>query len=323
MDEFEFELRLCAHLEAETEAIIARQLGGGAVTSGRVLDIVLVEPGPAFADRAALTDQSIPSTVLEAEFGPGRFRDWRRELGDGMAAEQAIERALQIGYLEREFDGGRELVRPVGRYPDGWFDRIVAIENKPDLAEPGDLYEQLQFDVSLGLVDEVVLATGSHITRAHRNRLPDAVGLWRFDAGSGALDVVRESRPLPVDQPGLEVHERRPGATEVEPIEADAKPVVRRRLAERAYGKGWRTFTLPPCANLDPSGGPAPGMPWCRHFDRVVNPTSDCGESCHGHRPAPPPAVHLDGIRDDRSPWVADPPDRRSRQGRLSDQWTA
>lgn len=322
MGEFAFELRLCAHLEASGEYLLARQLGGGVETAGRVLDIVAIEPGERFDERTALTAEAIPSAVLEADLGVGRFRDWRRTLGDGLAARHAVERAHAIGYLERSRDGGRELVRPVSRYPDGWFDRIIAIENKPDLGAPGDLYEQLEFDVALGLVDAVVLATASHITRAHRNRLPDAVGLWRYDPTTDELEVHREPTALPVDRPGLEIVDRRPGRTDVTPIEPATKRRARRRLAERAYGKGWRTYTLPACRQLDPTETAPPGLPWCAHFERLVNPGAECSSDCPGHRTGPPPPVAFDAIRDERSPWVADPPDRRSQQAHLDD-WLA
>lgn len=319
--EFGFELRVCAHLEASTDAVVARQLGGGAIDGGRVLDVVLIEPGPGFEHRTRLTPDSIPASVLDADLGPGNFRDWRRILGSGISPQRAIERAIEIGYLEVDRTGGRELVKPVDRYPEDWFDRIIAIENKPDLQAPGDLYDQLQFDVSLGLVDEVILATASHVTRAHLNRIPDEVGVWRVDPETGVYEVHRSPASLPVEQPGLEVREHHPGRTDVRPIPPPIKRTARRRLAERAYGKGWRTYSLPSCANIDPSVDSASGLPWCTHFDRLVHPSSECSSACSGYQSAPPPAVDLEAIRDDTSPWVADPPDRRTRQGRLSDGW--
>lgn len=322
VDEFGFELQLCAHLEATTDAIVSRQLGGSIQHTNRVLDTVLVEPGPAFQQRANLTNESIPTMVLEADIGAGRFRDWRALLGDGMAAEQAIERAHDIGYLEMEYEAGRERVKAIDRYPESWFDRVVAIENKPDLDSPGGLYEQLRFDTTLGLVDAVILATQSYVTRAHRNRFPDEVGIWRFEPETRDLEVIESPTQLAIDQPGLEIIEHQPGQTSVEPIDPAQKRRARRQVAERAYGKGWRTYSLPPCANIEPGDGRALGLPYCSYYEDLVNPSLTCGPSCPGHSSAPPPALDLDAIRETHSPWVRDPPDRRSRQGRLGEQWT-
>ncbi|MFW6153567.1 MAG: DUF5787 family protein [Halobacteriota archaeon] len=318
MGEYAFELRLCAHLESAGDAIVSRQLGGAVrAPDRRVLDVVVVETGPRFDERARLTDAAIPRRLLESPIGPGSFRDWRRILGEGMAAERAIQRGIEIGVLEVEYRRGRELVRAVGRYPEDWFDRIVSIENKPHLDEPGALYDQLQFDVSLGLVDAVVLVTQSHVTRAHRNRLPDEVGVWRFDPAGGTLDVLVGATPLEPTRRGIEIAERQVGRTDIELIEPSSKRAARRHLAERAYGKGWRTFQLPPCANVDPEGGPAPGMPMCAYHGRLVDPVSACGPSCRGFRASAPPTVDLASVRAANSPWVHDPPDRRRRQARL------
>ncbi len=320
MDEYRFELRLCAWLERERDAVLARQLGGG-VSAGaaRVFDVVLLEPGPAFDDRAVLTDGSVPPALLESPIGAGRFRDWRRTLGDGPDAERAIERADRMGLIERERRGGREVVRLVDRYPSNWYSRLVAIENKPDLDRPGKLYEQLHFDTSLALVDAVILATESHVTRAHRNRLPDPVGIWQFDPESMTRTVVRPPASLPTAKPGIEVTQRRRGRTDIEVIDPRRKDRARTGLAERVYGKGWRTYSVPACRHFEPEGGPGDGLPYCGHFDRLINPTTDCGPACPGHAPGEPPAVDLRSCRAENSPWRADPPDTRRRQADVTE----
>jgi len=85
-----------------------------------------------------------------------------------------------------------------------------------------------------------VLATASYVTRAHLNRIPEAVGVWRFDPDTGEREVVRESTPFEPDAPGVEIREERALQTDVALVDPAAKARKRRRIAERAYGKGWR-----------------------------------------------------------------------------------
>ncbi|WP_227353402.1 DUF5787 family protein [Haladaptatus salinisoli] len=312
MREFPFELALCAHLEATTDRLVARQIGGGVrAPSNRIIDVLCVEPGPAFDARTKLTGERIPAAAIESEVGVGRARYWRSAFDTSPEyAREVVDRAVEIGFFERERRGGREYVRQVARYPD-WFGRLVGIENKPDLGEPGDLRTQLRKDVSLALVDEVVLATESYVTRAHLNRIPEEVGVWRFDAGE--LEVVREPTPLESDEAGTELVEEHAGRTDVRVVSADEKARRRRRMAERAYGKGWRTYEFPACAEIAPREG---GLPYCRWKGRVVNPAR-CGADCPGHDPADPAEIDLDAERDSRTPWVADPAGRARRQAGL------
>jgi len=306
--EFGFELALCAHLEGE--GVVSRQLGT-AVHGRRVMDVVRVEPGPAFAERVALTPETIPPRAVESDVGPGRARRPAEAFDcPPERARAAAERAVACGFFERERRGGHTHVRQAARYPD-WFDRIVGIENKPDLGRPGALETQLLTDVELGLVDAAVLATASHVTGAHLNRIPEAVGVWEFDPESGDLTVVREPAPLPVAEPGVEIIERSSARTEVRMVTPPEKARARRRVAERAYGKGWRTYDLPACARIDPD---AAGLPVCPWKGRIVRPAAECGRACDGHDPAQPPGIDPDALRAARSPWEPDPEGRQRRQ---------
>ncbi|SER19393.1 DUF5787 family protein [Natrinema salaciae] len=335
MSEFAFELELCAHLESRRPGIVARQLGGSvADPGGRILDVVCVEPGPEFEDRVAITGETIPDAAIESAVGTGRARYWKNAFDcHPERARSAVDRALEIGFFERDHGASaassREYVRQVARYPD-WYDRIVGIENKPDLGRPGDLEAQLRTDVSLALVDAVVLATESYVTRAHLNRIPEAVGVWRVhrDGGDGsdgtepptgpAVDVIREPTPLAVDEPGIEPLEFRPGRTGIDVVAPDAKARARRRLAERAYGKGWRTYAFPDCAACRPAESSGATLPHCEWTERVVDAGSECGSSCPGHESvADGVAVDLEAERDRRTAWEADPTGRRRRQSGL------
>ena len=309
MQEYGFELALSARLERERAAIVSRQLGGG-VAGRRVLDTVVVEPGPAFADRAAITGETIPPAAIEGSVGTGEARFWKRAVDcHPERVREVVDRAVEVGFFERERRSGREYVRQTARYPDDWFGPILAVENKPDLDRPGALETQLLTDVHLALVDRVVLATASHVTGAHLNRVPDPVGVWQFDPETGEREVVRQPTPLPTEAAGVEIIERTPARTDVHIATAAEKARRRRRLAERAYGKGWRTYDLPACARVAPDDD---GLPYCPWKNRVVRPATDCGADCAGHDPADPPADETPRLREVRTPWVADP-DGRSR----------
>ncbi|WP_262179435.1 DUF5787 family protein [Haloarcula laminariae] len=310
MREFGFELALCASLERD-ERLVSRQLGGH-VHGRRILDTVVVEGDvPA---RAAITPDRIPTAAIESDAGTGRARYWKAAFDcHPDRAERAVELAVERGFFERERRGGRTYVRQTARYPD-WVDRVTAVENKPDLDRPGDLEAQLRTDVSLALVDSVVLATADYVTRAHLNRIPEEVGIWRFDPDSGEREVVREATQLPTDGPGVERIEGHPGRTDVRPVTTAEKASARTRLAERAYAKGWRTFDYPACAQCSPDGD---GLPQCAWKGRPVRASEECGADCGGYEAADPPAVDADELRAQRSPWEPDPDGFRRRQSGL------
>ncbi|WP_096389902.1 DUF5787 family protein [Halopenitus persicus] len=312
--EFRFELALCAALE-DPDRVVARQLGGAVARPGaRIVDVCVLEPGPAFADRASITPASIPDAALEADVGPGTAVP----VADAFdlppeRARSVVETAVEIGYLERERRSGRDRVRATARYPDDWVGELVAIENNPDLGRPGDLRSQLRFDVELGLFDRVWLATASHVTRAHLNRIPEAVGVQRVDPETGGREVVRDPEVLPVERPGIEVVAEEGLRTDVEVVSPAAKARKRRRIAERAYGKGWRPDP-PGCAHASTT---ADGGPYCDRFDRVVDPGRDCGEGCAAHEPADPPETDHETLRAANSAWVAEPDGAPRRQAGL------
>ncbi|MFB6296718.1 MAG: DUF5787 family protein [Halobacteriales archaeon] len=329
MSEFDFEVRLCARLEsrgypgrgAESAGpIVARQLGGAVHDPGaRVVDIVLVDPGPEFEERTAITSDAVPDLAIEADVPVGRAVPRREAFVDLPVSPErqraVVERAADVGFFERERRDGTEVVRQAAPYPD-WYAGLTAIENKPDLAEPGDLDRQLRFDVALALFDRVVLATRTYVTRAHLNRIPDLVGVWRVREGE--IEVVRSAETLEAGGPGTEIVEEQPGRTDIVTITASEKSRVRRRIAERAYGKGFRTYTFPACARIGAAEHHgAGGLPHCSYHGRLVDPASDCGPDCPGHDSAPAPDVDLAAARDRNTPWEADPEGRARRQSGL------
>jgi hypothetical protein len=314
--EFAFELAMCAAVEAESDGLLARQLG----THTRVVDAVEVRPGPEFDERVAITAESIPALAVESRVGVGRARHWTDAVDASPEhARQVVDRAVEVGFFERKRRNGREYVRQTARYPD-WFDGLRAYENKPDLGRPGDLELQLRKDVSLALFDEVILVTESYVTGAHLNRIPPAVGVRRFDAETGDVEVIREATTLPTDDPGVAVLEEHAARTDVEPVDAAEKGRLRRRVAERAYGKGWRPAEMPACASAEAGGtpfGPDDELPFCAWKGRFVDPGRECGVDCEGHEPADPPEADPEAARDANSPWNPDPAGTRRRQAGL------
>jgi hypothetical protein len=320
--EFGFEMALSARLEADGR-LVSRQLG--ASTRGRrVIDAVVVEPGPAFEERTRLTDETIPAAAIDVDVGPGQARFWKDcfdfEAISPDSVREVVERGVEIGFFERERRAGREYVRQAARYPDDWFGRLIGIENKPDLGRPGALAVQLRRDVSLGALDAVVLATESYVTGAHRNRIPEEVGIRRVDAAvdgadGGRVDVesVREPTLLPVDEAGLELGERRPTRTDVTPVTAAEKARLRRSIAERAYGKGWRADP-PACPHVvETAVAGVGGIPYCTRADRIVGSPDPC--PCAGS--GDPPAIDRRVRRAAHSPWVCDPAGAATEQAGL------
>lgn len=301
VQEFPFELQLCAHLEAEREGIIGRQLGGGVETPGaRIVDVVHVTPGPEFRRRQQIGPKTIPQRALDADVKI-RSADTITAVIEGPPdrAREVAERAAEAGFFECERRDGRWVVRQTVRYPD-WFDHLTAIENKPDLDRPGDMAKQLRFDVAVGLFDHVILATADHVTGAHLNRIPDVVGVWRFDPGDRRLRVIREPTHLDATGPGTEIRAERALQTDLSLVAATSVQRARRRVAERAWGRGWRPKEFPACDNCTVT---TDALPSCTYFDRLVDPATDCAPSCPGHQPAPPPDVDLAAHRAARTAW--------------------
>ena len=318
MSEFAFELQLCAHLEREYP-LVSRQLGAGVhAPGGRVIDVLCVTPGPTFEARTRLTPSTIPAGVVEASIGVGEWtRVGRAFDGPPERAHRLAEAGADAGFLEYERRDGQTVVRQAARYPDDWFGRLVGIENKPDLGVPGALETQLRTDVSLGVLDEVWLATESYVTGAHLNRIPEEVGVMRVtfvDAGSGdtvetePVEVVREATPLDATGPGIELLDEHPGRSEIAVATSDEIQRQRRRMAERAYGKGWRTYSMPACAHARfGTVDETTGLPYCAYKDALVDAATECGNACPGYESAPVPEVDLDEERARRSKWNPEP----------------
>ncbi|MFB6267899.1 MAG: DUF5787 family protein, partial [Halodesulfurarchaeum sp.] len=168
--EFGFELRVCAWAErhwppgsaSPRPVLVGRQLG----TNRRRWDTVVLEVDPGgLADRAAFGPDHLDSTLLHVvRHAPTDWAYYRNALPEPeypwRYVREAVHEAADRGAVESRKRGGRIEIRRVAPYPD-WFDRLVAIENKPDLdaSAARALQDQLERDVASGLADEVWLAT--------------------------------------------------------------------------------------------------------------------------------------------------------------------
>lgn len=318
VQEYPFELAMCAALEKQTDGFLARQLG----ISSRIVDVVEVQPGPAFTDRFSLTAEPIPSLAIESDVGVGEATYWKSAIdAPSEQARQIVDRAISIGFFDVERNNGREYIRQTARYPK-WFGGLRAFENKPDLGRPGDLELQLRKDVSLGLFDAVILVTASHVTGAHLNRIPDEIGVWRFFPDDGDFTEIREPRTLETDTTGIEVIDTFASRFDINTITPAEKASLRRRIAERAFGKGWRPDQLPGCGKISPDGlrwHHTDMLPYCAYHDRLIDPREECGSACQGYTTSAPAITNRAQYRDRYTPWNPDPPGKVREQASLND----
>ncbi|MFB6186912.1 MAG: DUF5787 family protein, partial [Halobacteriaceae archaeon] len=251
MQEFGFELNLCEYLENRRQGIISRQLGASVHGGGakRVMDIVHISPGPAFEKRISLGSTTIPPEAIKAPVSTGKWQPVSEAFDKHPEhTNRIVKQAVEAGFFEFTRKDKQPVIRQVTGYPD-WYDTLTGIENKPSLNDPGDLSLQLDKDLALQLFDEIIVATTSYVTKAHLHRLPDEIGIWRFDPETSNLTVIREPTQLNVQEPGYDITETTPTRMDIKPVSQPKKHHKRRRIAELAFGKGWRIADLPACAH--------------------------------------------------------------------------
>ena len=284
--EFAFELlvsrwaELAWHpAEGDRAAVVARQLG----TRERRWDTVVLEVDPdALATRRAFGDRKLDSDLLRIVRSAPADYEWYRDALDDPGfpwryVREAVHRAAGRDLVEkRRGRNGRIEFRRKREYPD-WVERVVAIENKPDLdaSAAAALADQLRHDVNSGLADQVWVATGAtgdRISPALLEDMPVEVGVLEFDFADG----------VHVDAGEVVWH---PTALDV-----DGDPRTRLLLAERAYGTGWRSFTetmRPDCRHFELRREGRALVPHCAAKDRVPT-AAECKGSCHEFSPEPP-----------------------------------
>jgi len=290
--EFGYELLVCRYAElawhpsdGPRPAIVARQLG----TAERRWDTVVIEVDPAaFAARRAFGERTVGSDLLHVVRGAPAEWAWYRDALPHPGypwrhVRQAVHRAAGRDLIEKRRDGNRIEIRRLRPYPD-WVERIVAVENKPDLdrSAADRLAEQLAHDVETGLADEAWLATettGERVEPALLREMPVEAGILATDFSEGVHGDAAEVAWHPSDlAPG-----------ENEPRDAETE-TLRLEIAERAYGKGWRSFRetmRPDCRHFELRRAGRALVPHCAAKGRL--PTGrECSGSCSSFSPEPP-----------------------------------
>ena len=293
--EFGFELLACRWAELawppderrDSAVFVSRQLG----TQKRRWDTIVVECDPeALAARRAFGDDALDSDLLHVvRNAPAEWAYYRDALPQPgypwRYVREAIHRAAARGVVEKRKNGNRIEIRRVAPYPD-WVRRVVAIENKPDLdaSAARALSSQLRHDVDTALADEVwvaTAATGASVEPALLEDLPVDVGILTLDFSrgvvAGAADVAWHPSALDVDGDSAE-------------FTADEKAERRLQIAERAYGKGWRSFhetMRPDCREFELRREGRALVPWCA-AKGCGQTAAQCSSSCAEFSPEPP-----------------------------------
>lgn len=309
--EFAFELQACRWAElawppdrerGERAIVVARQLG----TRHRRWDTIVLECDPdGLADRAAFGHDRLDGDLLHViRNAPGEWTWYRDALPHPgypwRYVREAIHRAADREILETRKRNNRIEIRRRWQYPD-WVDRIVAIEHKPDLdaSAAADLARQLEYDVALGLADEVWLATTASedgVPRALFEAMPVEAGILELDPSTLSATVRWHPRQLDptsggtriIDRPSAAANDR--SAAQVEFVDPATKAETRREIAERAYERGWRSAVesmRPDCRHFTLVADSLTHEPHCRAKGRT--PTSgECSGSCQEFTPEPP-----------------------------------
>jgi hypothetical protein len=312
--EFVFELGVCGWaernwppdgaLDADTAAIVARQLG----TKHRRWDTVIIEANSEkLARRARFGPRALDGDLRRVvENAPESWAWYQDALPEPdfpwRYVREAVHRAAGRGIIDTRRRGNRIELRRKWTYPN-WVERVIAIENKPDLdaSAARALAGQVERDVALALCDEVWVATGrtdESVEPVLLEDFPVEAGVLVFDTASGhdgANDatVAWHPRTLAAGEPGTRITERAGGdgdAATVEFASADWKAEKRLAIAERAYERGWRSYIetmRPDCRHFELRESGRTALPWCAAKEKHQS-AAECAGSCPQFEPEPP-----------------------------------
>ncbi len=281
--EFTFELVTCRWAEREwppsgpraDAVLVARQVG----TRERRWDTLVVEADPTeLGGRDLLGPDELDSDLLHVvRHAPAEWAWYRDALPHPgypwRYVREAIHRAAARDAVETRRRGNRIELRRVAPYPD-WISRIVAIENKPDLdaSAARALASQIRYDVDCGLLDEVWVATRATddaVPTVLLEEFPVEAGVLAVDPLSGEAEVLWHPSRLSFD---------------------DENEDRRTVIAERAYGRGWRSYVdtmRPDCRHFELVEIGDAFVPYCAAKGRCQT-NAECAGSCPSFEPEPP-----------------------------------
>jgi hypothetical protein len=309
--EFAFELRVCGwaerewppdgSLEQERVALVGRQLG----TRRRRWDtIVAIADREALQARAALGPEHLDRELLRVVRNAPSEWQWYREVlpewADWRYVREHLHRAADRDLVETRREGSRLHLRRRHTYPD-WCEGLIAIENKPDLdaSAATALAGQLEYDVALGLADEVwiaTLATDDRVEPALLTERPVEAGVLTVDPEALSATVHWQPTTLAVEEPGTRILER-PGdgvyddsAARFEYVSPQETERYRRVIAERLYERGWRSYVesmRPDCRSFGLAALDGQYLPRCATKDCCPT-AAECSNRCPSFEPEPP-----------------------------------
>jgi hypothetical protein len=289
--------------------IVARQFG----TRRRRWDTIVIEVDPAgLRQRRQFGDAAYDSDLLHVlRHAPAEYEYYRDALPHPgypwRYVRESIHEAAERDAIETRREGNRIQIRRVGPYPD-WVERVIAVENKPDLDASAArvLRPQIQHDIALGLADEVWIATrstGARVEPALLEDVPVEAGVLILstadddpDDGAARAEVAWRPRTLATDEPGTRILERPDGgardasAARFEYVDAEEKAMRRLAIAERAFERGWRSYhdhVRTDCRSFQLRQSGEVVLPWCDAKD-CHQTASVCSGACSDFAPEPP-----------------------------------
>jgi hypothetical protein len=313
--EFHFELRVCRWAEqswhpteGERPVIVARQFG----TRRRRWDTIVIEVDPeGLGQRRQFGNRAFDSDLLHVlRHAPAEFTYYRDALAHPgypwRYVRESIHEAADRDVLETRREGNRIQIRRVRPYPE-WVERVIAIENKPDLDASAArvLRPQIEHDIALSLADEVWIATrstGDRVEPALLEDVPVEAGVLILSPGTEAgeadsrAEVAWRPRTLAADEPGTRILERPEGgpadasAARFEYVDAEEKAMRRLAIAERAFERGWRSYhdhMRTDCRSFELRRSDDAVVPWCTAKDCHQTATA-CSGACSDFAPEPP-----------------------------------